>query len=509
MRNSTIQPIYDIFNDGTDISDNYYDKPTIDTKLLEKANVITLNNFMTNTNNTLALKAPISNPTFTGNVGINRATTSALEIAGEKELTTFNGGIKLGYSQMFPVNANGYGITITSDQGGAIDFTGYGSNNYYLGRLLYNMANNSMYFYARNTFPSTPIFDQVYQMKLNYLGELDIQTKLSVPSISLNGNNLQATLDTKANLDNPTFTSDITLSTNGANKITFNSSTPNYNSIGYDSANNLNMRCNNQTIITSSGTTTNINTDIISTTTNSTKRLTLETTHASGTPYFTLKCRNSAQSSIYQTNSNLYWAAESANLAMNFSVNNGTSTLTPLKILSNGVINAGNLGSFNNKVLVLFDSGASDDPLTATNFYGFGVNSQTLRYQTAVASHSHKFYCGSTLSFTISNGTGASGSDIRWKSEIENINGTEALEKVNLIQAKSFKYMDCNGRQHGFIAQDIYPIVPELVSIDNESDDKFMFLQYDRFSAIHNEAIKELYKIIQGLESRIAILENK
>ena len=142
----------------------------------------------------------------------------------------------------------------------------------------------------------------------------------------------------------------------------------------------------------------------------------------------------------------------------------------------------------NNKVFVLFDSGASDDPLTATNFYGFGINSQTLRYQTAVATHAHKFYCGSNLSFTISNGTGASGSDIRWKSEIENINGTEALEKVNLIQAKSFKYMDCNGRQHGFIAQDIYPIVPELVSIDTESDDKFMFLQYDRFSAIHNEA---------------------
>jgi len=68
--------------------------------------------------------------------------------------------------------------------------------------------------------------------------------------------------------------------------------------------------------------------------------------------------------------------------------------------------------------------------------------------------------------------------------------------------------MDCNGRQHGFIAQDIYPIVPELVSIDNESDDKFMFLQYDRFSAIHNEAIKELYKIIQGLEARIVQLEN-
>ena len=43
------------------------------------------------------------------------------------------------------------------------------------------------------------------------------------------------------------------------------------------------------------------------------------------------------------------------------------------------------------KVFVLFDSGSSDDPSTATNFYGFGLNSQTLRYQTAVATHAHKF----------------------------------------------------------------------------------------------------------------------
>ena len=38
----------------------------MDTKLSEKANVITLNNSMTNTNKSLALKAPINNPSFTG-----------------------------------------------------------------------------------------------------------------------------------------------------------------------------------------------------------------------------------------------------------------------------------------------------------------------------------------------------------------------------------------------------------------------------------------------------------
>ena len=74
-----------------------------------------------------------------------------------------------------------------------------------------------------------------------------------------------------------TFTSDITLSTTGANEIfNTNASTPNYNFISYDWANNLTIQCNNTNIITSNGTTTNINTDIISTTTASIKRLTLD-----------------------------------------------------------------------------------------------------------------------------------------------------------------------------------------------------------------------------------------
>jgi hypothetical protein len=141
-------------------------------------------------------------------------------------------------------------------------------------------------------------------MQLDNLGELTVQTKLIVPEINLNNNDLQATLDSKANLNNPTFTgtasgitktmvglgnvdntsdaskavstatqtalnlkanlinptftSDITLSTTGANEIIFNTnaSTPNYNYIGYDATNNLNILCNNQTIITSSSTTT-------------------------------------------------------------------------------------------------------------------------------------------------------------------------------------------------------------------------------------------------------------
>ena len=80
---------------------------------------------------------------------------------------------------------------------------------------------------------------------------------------------------------------------------------------------------------------------------------------------------------------------------------------------------------------------------------------------------------------------------------------------MNKIQGKSFKYQDCIGKQYGFIAQDIQPVLPHIVHIDEETEDKFMYLQYDRFCAVHNEAIKELHNIIKQLQMRIEILENK
>ena len=43
----------------------------------------------------------------------------------------------------------------------------------------------------------------------------------------------------------------------------------------------------------------------------------------------------------------------------------------------------------------------SDDPATATNFYGFGINSVTLRYQVPTTTNNHKFYRGSTLGLDV------------------------------------------------------------------------------------------------------------
>ena len=192
---------------------------------------------------------------------------------------------------------------------------------------------------------------------------------------------------------------------------------------------------------------------------------------------------------------------------LNFSVNVSGTSILPLSIYSNGVINCNASSATNNKQLVLFESAAADTPSTATNFFGLGINSQTLRYQAAQTTHTHKFYCGSTLGFTITNTGGSPTSDLRFKSNINNINN--ALDKINQMQGKTFiMFNDDSKPQIGFIAQDLINVLPEVVVVDS-SDDHYMSIQYDKITSLLNEGIKELYKEIQILKNRIDILENK
>ena len=120
---------------------------------------------------------------------------------------------------------------------------------------------------------------------------------------------------------------------------------------------------------------------------------------------------------------------------------------------------------------------------------------RTLRYQVPTSSHSPNFFCGRILSFGISNGAGASPSDSRLKSDVQNI--TDGLNKVKQLQGKTFIYNNCEGRQVGLIAQDAQPVVPEVVI---ESDGYYL-LCYDRLVALLIESVKEL-------ESRVAALES-
>ena len=147
----------------------------------------------------------------------------------------------------------------------------------------------------------------------------------------------------------------------------------------------------------------------------------------------------------------------------------------------------------------------SDAPGSATNFYGMGINTDTFRFQVPTTSTAFKFFAGTTQGFTITSTGGTPVSDIRLKREIEDYDN--ALDQVCKIKAKKFKLLDIEEPQIGFIAQEVYAVQPELVYIDESSDDKLMSLRYDRFSVLHNEAIKELLGKINTLETRLANIE--
>jgi microcystin-dependent protein len=73
-----------------------------------------------------------------------------------------------------------------------------------------------------------------------------------------------------------------------------------------------------------------------------------------------------------------------------------------MQMYPNGVVSVGG-NQIYNKQLVLYDTNTSDTPSTATNYYGFGVNSHVLRYQADSTSSGHKFYGGTTNYASIDN----------------------------------------------------------------------------------------------------------
>lgn len=190
----------------------------------------------------------------------------------------------------------------------------------------------------------------------------------------------------------------------------------------------------------------------------------------------------------------------------------GISTSSPGSLLSFGT-------PILNKIITLYDGNSGDAVSTATNFYGFGINGSTLRYQTPAAGTIHLFYIGATSYYQITTAGGANVSDRKYKTCIEPI--TNALSSIEKLQGITFKMQDIEKRQMGFIAQDVKLIIPEVVTYNNDTDTHF--LSYDKLTALLCEGIKELSATVKSqsltiqsqsitinsLETRIAALEAK
>ena len=290
------------------------------------------------------------------------------------------------------------------------------------------------------------------------------------------------------------------------NTLRFNTGNDLFNLIQVSSTNQMSLTANNINFLKSDGALTNIytNVNIFSNTANVTRRLTIDSAGASGTSILTLKARSLTQASLFLTNAALTLASETAAVPITFQTNSSGTVLTPLQIYANGGVSVGNNLGWN-KLLILFDSSVADLPSTATNFFGFGINSGTLRYQTATAGSFHKFYCGSTISYTINSTGGASGSDARWKTSVQDLTG--ALDKIQQLQPKSFLLNDNPNRQIGFLAQEVREICPEVVWTDPDDPQQFHFLQYDKLTALLAQGIKELLAEVNSLKARVATLE--
>ena len=109
--------------------------------------------------------------------------------------------------------------------------------------------------------------------------------------------------------------------------------------------------------------------------------------------------------------------------------------------------------------------------------------------------------------------TGAAGSlsDKRDKKNIESLNvGLNVVEKLHPVKFEWKNPIDAGmqGKQIGFIAQEVEKILPSIVMTENDSK-QTKALKYNEFIPILVKALQEMKKKNDQLENRIKILENQ
>ena len=131
-----------------------------------------------------------------------------------------------------------------------------------------------------------------------------------------------------------------------------------------------------------------------------------------------------------------------------------------------------------------------------------------IKDSTGVVSLSTLAGSGSRAVNAAADGTLSASSSITIKENVNNLN--YGLDKILQLQPKSFNYIDKNkygeGLDIGFIAEDVYPIVPEATGTMN---DGFIYFDAVKLIPVLTKAIQEQQALIKALEQRILILENK
>jgi len=187
-----------------------------------------------------------------------------------------------------------------------------------------------------------------------------------------------------------------------------------------------------------------------------------------------------------------------ANLQVANKIAIGT-TVSSYNLDVSGCFRVNKTNDFENKIAVLYDSSPSESFISGTSFYGFGVNSGALRYQTPLAGNTHNFYAGSgygginALSYNVA-------SDYRIKSDVVDVASRSELSIDNL---RPVFYYNTDAQKHdiGFLAHEVQAEFPFLVNGDKDGEEKQTLNYIGLIGLLVNE--------IQSLKSQVAKLSKK
>lgn len=193
----------------------------------------------------------------------------------------------------------------------------------------------------------------------------------------------------------------------------------------------------------------------------------------------------------------------------------GTNDIERMRIHQNGNVGIGTAtpgaplqfaNTLVNRKVVLYDANNNDH-----QYYGFGINGGTLRYQVDDVAANHIFYAGVNASASnelfriqgngnaILAGTLTQSSDISLKKNIQPLQNS--LQKIQSLNGYTYNWKDENdqAQQIGLIAQEVQQQFPQLVETNNDK----LGVNYIGMIPVLLEAIKEQQKQIDELKKII------
>jgi hypothetical protein len=169
------------------------------------------------------------------------------------------------------------------------------------------------------------------------------------------------------------------------------------------------------------------------------------------------------------------------------------------------------------------DAGATTYTGTAYGVYGTASGTAGSRYgvygtTSGTATTRYGLYCSGNGAYT---GSWSSVSDLKFKQNVQPMEGS--LSKLMLLAPKTYEMKTrefeamnfSEGKQFGFVAQELQEIFPELVSpgvhpgAEKGQEIEYLGVDYISMIPILVQAIQEQQKIIESLNQRIEQLENK